>query len=728
MSRNYVRAYLPPASLVVCATALSISFSEPVLGRDLGPGESATVNAGDIAESWLVRTGGVLTVTPGGQTANILAIGAGVELSGATVSGGSTFGLSLTRSASVGGSNGTVRDSTISGAGRGVNASFGSSVALNNTTVIGHDNGATSFYGGGLGLVLLGAQGTVTNKSTVQGDKHGILIGADVDFDDAGAVSLLVDGSHVAGGTGSAIYVGSSLIEFGTADATIDIRNGATLSGGNGNLIEVADSSHAKVIVDHSTLSGDITVADGSSADLTLQNNAVLTGNLNNVASLAVASGASWNLTRSASVTNMALDGGTVNLGGSSGDWRTLTLSSLSGSGTFALGTDLASVIGDQLVVTGGATGSYGLAITNTGVDPQQGAGDLKVVSIGSGSASFSVLGDIVDRGTYSYELEQRGNEWFLVQATDDNGGPIVSPGTRSVLGLFSAAPTVWYGELTTLRSRMGELRLGNGEGGGWMRTYGNRYNGSAAAGVGFKQNQYGLSFGADGALPSAGGQWLLGVMGGYSKSDLDFQGGTSGEVDSFYVGLYSTWLGDNGYYVDALIKANRFQNESRVRMSDGQRSKGDYDHNGVGASLEVGRQFNLDDGWFVAPYGQVSALWVEGQSYGLDNGMQATSNHADSFLGKVGTHVGRTYNLEEGGYIQPYVKLAVAHEFSDSNRVSVNGNRFNNDLSGSRGEIGAGVMAQVSERLQLHGDVEYANGEHLEMPFGVNFGLRYSF
>lgn len=116
------------------------------------------------------------------------------------------------------------------------------------------------------------------------------------------------------------------------------------------------------------------------------------------------------------------------------------------------------------------------------------------------------MIGGQVDLGTFVYDLQKQGNDWFLLQRP----GEVVTPGTRSVLGLFSAAPTVWYGESSTLRSRMGELRMGNGESGVWSRTYGNRYNLSAGGGVGYQQRQQGLSVGADGALPVSNGKMLF--------------------------------------------------------------------------------------------------------------------------------------------------------------------------------------------------------------------------
>jgi outer membrane autotransporter protein len=424
----------------------------------------------------------------------------------------------------------------------------------------------------------------------------------------------------------------------------------------------------------------------------------------------------------------LALEG-MADLRGTDGNatFNRLQVQSLRGSGTFALGTDLTAGLGDFLDVTGVATGSHRLLIDNTGAEPVEGAADLRVVHTGGGDAAFSVIGDTVDAGAYTYQLEQRpdasgANDWFLVQMTQ------ASCSASAAVGLFSAAPTVWYGETTTLRTRIGELRNGTGQGGVWLRSYGSRHIVSGGSEFAYSQNQRGISFGADAPLTAADGQWLVGVMGGYSQSNLDLGAGSSGKVDSFYVGAYSTWLTDSGYYVDALIKANRLQNRTNVVMRDGQKAKGRYTQHGIGGSVEVGKHIALDESTFVAPYAQVSALWITAGDYALDNGLDARGDMADSLVSKVGAQVGRRFALEHGGSVQPYVKVAVAHEFANSNKVKVNGHRFDNDLSGTRGELGVGVSAQMTDVLQVHADFDYMQGKHIEQPWGASIGVRYNF
>lgn len=575
-------------------------------------------------------------------------------------------------------------------------------------------NGSTLNGGNGVAIEL-------ANNSTASVRVSGSSLNGGIQVDGTSTADVLLDaGSSIRGNVTNVsdltLSNNSSLTGNLTGSQNFTVSNSSSVSG---NVSDV----EAFTVSGRSSVSGNLSAVDR----LLVSDGSSLNGSLSNVSSLTLDNSA-WTTGDGQGVTQLSLNNGTVKLGAGDGTFESLNVATLSGNGLFIMDTDLAAHQSDLVNVSGVATGTYDLQIKNTGVDPIKGDADQQVVHTGAGSsAGFAVVGGQVDVGTFAYDLEQRGTDWFLVQKLDDTGNPITTPGTQSVIGLFSAAPTVWYGELSTLRSRMGELRYGQTQGGAWTRAYGNKFNMSAAGGTAYQQNQHGVSFGADAPLPVSDGQWLIGVLAGYSRSDLNIAAGTSGHVDSYYLGAYTSWLSDSGYYVDAVLKVNRFQNEADVRMSDGEKSKGDYHNSGIGASVEAGKHIKLQDNWFVEPFAQVATLWVQGENYSLDNGMEARSNKADSFLGKVGTSVGRNFPLDRGGYVQPYVKVALAHEFAKANRVKVNDNTFSNDLSGSRGELGAGIAAQLTDVLQLHADVDYSNGKNIEQPWGLNIGLRYS-
>ncbi|MDB5983144.1 MAG: prn [Pseudomonas sp.] len=734
-------------------------LADAAWARTLNPGSEATVRSSDTLEDWRLN-GATLNVIDNGQTKQIDARGgsvvninnglvnshgvAGVLLEGssATINNATiiatnatsstletSYGLHLYQGATSNpASSATVSNSFISGVGRGINAFHGASVTLTDTYVKGNaGQNAVGPVSGGVGMVLGGSAATLA-RSTVVGDNNGVVMLTDrISNSIPTPASLTLDDhSSVIGESGSAILVSRGNTD--NLETTINVNNGSTLTGGNGVILEVEQGAIAAFNVSNSQLTGDVLVESGSTANLNLANNASLTGTVTNATSMTLDGTSLWTMQGDSTVGLLELNGGTVNLRGTDGEasFHQLDVRDLTGNGTFVMGTDLAAHQGDMLNVTDSATGSHRLLVENTDVEPIKGDADRQVVHIGSGDAQFAVIGGKVDAGAFAYELDERadgngGKDWYLSQTKE------LSKSSEAVIGLFSAAPTVWYGESASLRSRMGELRNGQDQGGGWLRTYGNKFNMSGNSGVEYQQIQQGISFGADMPISNSNGQWLLGLMGGYSKSDLDLKGGTTGTVHSAYVGAYSTWLSDDGFYIDALIKANRFQNQTNVIMRDGEKAKGKYNNYGVGGSIEAGKHITFADDWFVEPYAQVSTLWVSGEDYSLDNGLDASSNKADSLLGKVGSHLGRKFALDDGGFVQPYVKAAVGREFVSNNKVKVNGNSFANDLSGSRVEMGAGVAAQLTDVLQVHADFDYMKGNNIEQPWGVNLGVRYN-
>lgn len=650
------------------------------------------------------------------QRSNVTATGDGVsvEQGGQAIIGDNSrvvserIGLRLLRTDS-GGSSATVSNSYIEGARGGASLGASSALRLESSTVVGTgDSNAVRMFGNS----SLSAE-----QSTLIGARAGLQVIGDSAF--PGATQITLDGTLVQGLDGSAIVVGAAGSEAATAD--IVVGPGSSLQGSNGVILEVQAGSHVDMLVDGSALQGDVRVEEGSSANLALDNQASLTGRLENVDGLTLSNQASWTMVEDSSVGALALNGGSVHFG-QANEYQRLTLGTLSGNGTFVMDADFSTGQTDFLDVSGTATGNHTLLVGSSGAEPAA-ENQLHLVHAGAGDAQFSLLNGPVDVGAFSYELVQRGNDWYL-----DGSRRIISPGTASVLALFNTAPTVWYGELSTLRGRMGELRRDEGSSGAWARAYGNKYNVSASAGSAYQQVQQGLSLGADAPLPWGDGQWKVGVLAGHSSSDLNLDRGASAQVKSYYLGLYTTWLdAGTGYYFDGVLKANRFANSSKVTLSDGQRAKGDYDNFGVGASAEFGRHFELADGYFVEPYTQWSLASIEGKDYRLDNGLQAHGDDTRSLLGKAGATLGKTIDLSDGRFIQPYLRLAYAHEFISNNDVKVNDHRFDNDLSGSRGELGAGVAVSLSDRLQLHADFDYANGERIEQPWGANVGVRYT-
>jgi hypothetical protein len=367
-----------------------------------------------------------------------------------------------------------ITDSSITGKNYGMAVGATGEAWLVNSTVKGMNEDGTPAAGG---MRLSGGAAHVMGNSHISGDVDGVYIvnGASniIEQDN----HLEIDQSSVNGGTGPAIKVNRLKAGAQPTVAEVTVSNGSTLSSGSGLLVDVLGGSTANVEVNNSILTGNFVAEDTSTLNTVLRNHGQLNGNIVNGDSVIIDSSGRWQFAADNRVKSLALDGGSVGFTGEG--FHSLSLGQLSGRGVFDMRINLDNGTGDLLSVNGEATGRYRLRVQNTGLEAVPAEFDpLRVVHTESGDAEFGLVGGRADLGVYSYGLERQGTDWFIV-----GEGKEISPSTQSALALFNTAPTVWNSELTTLRSRMGEVR-GQAQGGGWMRTYGSRFNASLDSGV----------------------------------------------------------------------------------------------------------------------------------------------------------------------------------------------------------------------------------------------------
>ncbi len=633
-------------------------------------------------------------------------------INNSTVTNYSGWGVSSNRtSGGTDGSSVTIKDSTVFGVTRGISSAGYGVVNLDNARV-------EAAHPTGVGMVLFNSEATVRNNTRIIGGDNGVNMRSDASLTRTN--SLILDNSVVQGKTGAAILVNPAVGNSTHAD--IQVLNGSNLLSGNGDLLQVVNNGTANMSVDNSSLFGDVRIGAGSTGTVQLNNNASLTGQLFNVKQLDVNSNAQWVLVGNSEVGALKMGGGNVVFGAPE-QYVQLNTNSLTGNGTFKMHTNFNTGDTDLLNVNGNAEGNHQLLVGASGSELATGDA-IKVVHTESGGARFGLVGDTVDVGAYEYGLKQEGTDWFL-----DPEKRGTSTSAKAVLALANAAPVVLRGEESILRTRMGEVRFGEGKSQGlWMRGYGNKIDVAANSnGVGYSQNQAGLSLGADWAMDEL---WTLGVMGGYSNSNLGLSRGSSGMVNSYYAGLYGIFRDDeSGVYVDLTAKVNRLNGQSQVNMSDGQRAKGKYSQDAVSASVEVGKHIKLDDdGVYLEPFAQLSVAAIGGSNYTMDNGLKAKSERATSAIGKVGMTAGKNIQLESGGILQPYLRAAVARDFSPDNKVYINDQAFKNNLSGGSYEVAGGMAVSLSPSLSVHAEATHMKGKAYDQPWGATVGLQYAF
>ncbi|RMT31594.1 putative Autotransporter, partial [Pseudomonas syringae pv. spinaceae] len=395
-------------------------------------GDSVTVGPQTPFDSYVVSNRGVLNVN-GGRVGTVYATQSTVNIEsgsvenglhltdsvsnihGAVVSNDSGFGISLGGiiDSDKPGSEASIFSSNVSGLEVGIAVGLWGELNLVNTEL----HGTASQRGRGQGILSSGGNVFITQRSHVMGDLNGINItdGSARGSSDGSLIGnkpyTVINDSIVEGLTGAAIRVDQRVLF--DIDSYIAVQNHSELLSGNGNLLEVADSSTVNFNVDNSTLNGNLVADDTSTLKVTLQNGAQLNGDIINGNTLAITSGGQWQMQGDNAVKSLSMQGGSVGFGGEG--FHTLSLNELSGSGTFGMRVDLDNGVGDLINVNGQASGQFGLRVRNTGVEViSADMQPLKVVHTEGGDAQFSLLGGRVDLGAYSYLLDQQGNDWFV--------------------------------------------------------------------------------------------------------------------------------------------------------------------------------------------------------------------------------------------------------------------------------------------------------------------------
>ncbi len=570
--------------------------------------------------------------------------------------------------------------------------------------------------------------------------------------------TTLLDKSRLAGDVvtneGNLYFLNNSAATFiGTLTGTGSL----TQAGGNtrfsGQLSQdggIILQSGAAMTMDALQAKANVTTWSGTT--LTLDNGSILTGSVtgdNTGAGDMTVKGASvWHPDGDSTVGALTLDNGTVDFHPLTTTRLTpvfravsLTAGSLSGNGRFLMNTDIASHTGDILNVTGNASGNFVLDIKNTGREPVSAGTPLQVVHTGSGDAAFTLNGGKVDAGAWEYYLSKENTDWYLKAdasqpGTDNPGANNPEPPVRhtttsadAVLDMATAPVYVFNSELQSLRFRHGDVMQNTRSPGGvWGRYTGSDNRISGGAGAGYSLSQSGMETGGDTVFELSDSRLAVGAFVSYTDNSISHNRGGSSTVGSTGGGLYATWFDNDGYYVDGVIKVNRFSNELRTRMSDGTAVKGDYHQNGFGGSLEAGRTFSLNENTWIQPYIRSTAFRAEAKDISLDNGMKAKAGATKSLQGEAGVNLGM--NLEIAGtVVRPYLTTAVSHEFSDNNRVRINDRYdFTNDISGTTGKYGAGVSAQLTANAGVWAEASYQKGSNIESPVTGSVGFRINF
>jgi outer membrane autotransporter protein len=507
-------------------------------------------------------------------------------------------------------------------------------------------------------------------------------------------------------------------------DLTLDLSNGATASGASGLVnaqTDPASDTPASVSVNATgdvTLNGDIQADSASTAGMSLAGNSRWTGAAGNAAAIAVDPTSTWNVTGNSTVATLK-NAGVVAVVPPAGDptsvasYKTITTGNYVGNnGTLALNTYLAGdgSPSDQLVIDGGtATGATTLSIANA-VGPGvltsgNGIQVVKTINGGSTAAGAFSVGWVV-AGPYSYTLYKGGlngsdpDGWYLRSTLDCSQPasaaacslpspptPTPMPNLRPSTSLYSVLPALvrLYGLaiVSTLHERMGEERLIGGSSADnpqqpmlWGRLVSAiGWNDGAPAGIHQGDTKYNdniLAFqggfdvlrwiGRDGSRDHAGIDFTIGRIGA-DVSHWDGSVAGHDRVNGKSLGLYWTHFDPSGWYLDSLAQISWTSlRAGPVDVTTPLHSDG----TDVTIALEGGYPFDLGNGTFVEPQGQIiyQAIALEGAD---DPVTRIGFRNADSLVGRIGARVLHTWTLDDAAsphLLTTWLRPSLEYEF----------------------------------------------------------------
>ncbi|WP_019878678.1 autotransporter outer membrane beta-barrel domain-containing protein [Succinispira mobilis] len=314
-----------------------------------------------------------------------------------------------------------------------------------------------------------------------------------------------------------------------------------------------------------------------------------------------------------------------------------------------------------------------------------------------------------------------------LTVKNTDSAGPAATMASAASAAQM-AALGAWRAENNDLQRRLGDLRWDEGNAGAWARAYGGKSQ--IHSGAGSEISYHGIQVGYDRARTIEEGRIFTGIAVSNMKGDASGTAGRS-DLDSKLFGIYGSYVGKSGHFIDAIVKYGRFTNDTN-RTHEGINYAGDYGTNGLNMSLEYGYHQQLHNGFYLEPQAEVNYSHLNSSSYTMNaggtSGAFVRNSGVDSLIARVGVNAGR--NTKNGNI---YLKLSCLHEFNGDTGMTANynGTTVSSDSSGSDTwiEYGVGFNQRIGQSQNLYGEItRSACADKVSDDWKANLGWRVSF
>ncbi|WP_112914120.1 AIDA-I family autotransporter adhesin YfaL/EhaC [Escherichia coli] len=439
-------------------------------------------------------------------------------------------------------------------------------------------------------------------------------------------------------------------------------------------------------------------------------------------------------------LTNMS---GAVSLqNGVAGD--TLTVNGdYTGGGTLLLDSELNGddSVSDQLVMNGNTAGNTTVVVNSiTGIGEPTSTG-IKVVDFAAdptqfqNNAQFSLAGSgYVNMGAYDYTLVEDNNDWYLrsqevtppsppdpdptpdpdpSRDPDPTPDPAPTPAYKPVL---NAKVGGYFNNLRAANQAFVMERRDHAGGDGQtlnLRVIGGDYHYTAAGQLAQHEDTSTVQLSGDlfSGRWGTDGEWMLGIVGGYSDNQGDSRSNMTGtradnQNHGYAVGLTSSWFQHGnqkqGAWLDSWLQYAWFSND----VSEQEDGTDHYHSSGIIASLEAGYQWLPGRGVVIEPQAQVIYQGVQQDDFTAANRARVSQSQGDDIQTRLGLHS----EWRTAVHVIPTLDLNYYHD-PHSTEIEEDGSTISDDAVKQRGEIKVGVTGNISQRVSLRGSVAWQKG-----------------
>ena len=342
-----------------------------------------------------------------------------------------------------------------------------------------------------------------------------------------------------------------------------------------------------------------------------------------------------------------------------------------------------------------------------------------------------SVMDDPLTRFLATPTVTVDGNDVKITQIDFEEAG--ASETVMTAADAQMALGSMWRIEGNNLMKRMGELRSDKeaAKGGVWARYYRGELSADSAYDREFSQDYTAFQGGIDKVQDYKGGKLYTGIAVNRIDSNAGYTAG-SGDLSSTGVGVYASWLGSKGHYIDVIARGSKLTNDFKLVDLSGNAAKADYDTWAYGISAEYGYRQNLNAGWFVEPQAELSLGHIGSADYTMSNGGRIENDGVDSAVTRIGILGGKEFTIG-GRPSNAYVKASLLHDFGGSGGAtgyygSDSLALQTGDLTGTWYEIGLGANLGIAKNSNLYFDALKTFGGDLRTDWQFNAGLRFTF